>query len=234
LRTKVWVETLQEPKLKKPVAVAGSPGLRSVGKLVVDRLIKSLKPKLFANLYSYNFPVIYQTKPSYASHPAYPGQGGITAEDGEPSLPKVEFYASSDPELIITRGYHANFSGQYEVADRVIELYQKMGVKRSVILAGYAQERGEVCGAATSPKLIDMLRGYGVEKGYEGPFLGFSGLVLGLGMLHGIEGICLFGRTQPNLDEPEYPDPEAADAVIRSLETILKVKFTSLKPMKWS
>ena len=234
MRTKVWVEILQKPRLKNPVAVAGSPGLRSIGKIVVDRLIESLKPKLFARLYSYNFPVIYQTKPSYASHPAYPGQGGITAEDGDPSLPKVEFYVSTDPKLIITRGYHANFSGQYEVADGVIDLYKKVGVKKFVILAGYAQEGGKVCGAATDPKLMDTLRGHGVDKGYKGPFLGFSGLVLGMGMLHGIEGICLFGRTQPNLDEPEYPDPEAADAVTRSLETILKVKFTPTKPMKWS
>jgi proteasome assembly chaperone (PAC2) family protein len=233
LRTKIWVDTVEELKLENPVAVAGSPGLRSVGKIVIDRLIESLKPKLFAKLYSYNFPVIYQTKPSYASHPAYPGQGGITTENGETDLPKVEFYASTNPNLIITRGYHPNFSGQYEVADGVIELYQKLGVKRLIILAGYAQEGGDVCCAATNSNLLETLRDYDVEKGYVGPFLGFSGLVLGMAMLHGIEGICLFGRTQPNLDEPEYPDPKAAEAVIKKLEAILKVNFIQTKPMKW-
>jgi proteasome assembly chaperone (PAC2) family protein len=216
-----WIKYIKEPIVKEPMAIVGSPGLRSIGKIAVDYLIEELKPRLVAELYSEYFPIFYQTTPSYTPHPDYPGQAGTLLEEGRVELPRVEFYLLPSPKLLITKGYHANFKGQYEVANQVLDLYQEFGVKRMIVIAGYGGEGREVCCAATDLEFIKELKEYDVDTGYEGPFYGFSGLVFGLGMLRDIKGICLLGRTQPNLEDPEYPDPKAAKTVLERLSTLL-------------
>jgi proteasome assembly chaperone (PAC2) family protein len=48
----IWIEQLRKPELNKPIAIVGSPGLRSIGALVVDKLIDATKAELTAELYS--------------------------------------------------------------------------------------------------------------------------------------------------------------------------------------
>ncbi|MCP8304076.1 MAG: PAC2 family protein [archaeon] len=225
-----WIEYTGQPVVKEATAIVGSPGLGSIGKIAVDYLVEELRPKLVAELYSPHFPILYQTKPSYVTHPDFPGQAGIKFQRGQVELIKVEFYSLASPPLLITKGYHANFKGQYEVADRVLDLYQEFGVKRMIVLAGYGTEGRDVCCAATDLELLEELMKCGISTGYEGPFYGLSGLVFGLGMLRGIRGMCLFGRTQPNLVDPEYPDPKAAKAVLERLSSLLNftIDFSKL------
>lgn len=204
-------------------AIVGSRGLRSVGKIAVDYLVEKLQPRLIEELYSPHFPMIYQTQPSYAAHPDYPGRPGVWLQHDRIELPKVEFYLSDSPRLLLTRGYHANFQGQHEVAEQVLDIYEKHSVTRLFVLAGYGVGEGEVCCAATDPELVDELKKHGIGTGYEGPFIGFSGLVLGLAKLRGIKGICLFGRSQPNPEDPESPDPRAAGKVLEKLADILEL-----------
>ena len=204
-------------------AIVGSRGLRSVGKIAVDYLIEKLHPRLIEELYSPHFPMIYQTQPSYAAHPDYPGRPGVWLQHDRIELPKIEFYLSDSPRLLLTRGYHANFQGQHEVAEQVLDIYEKHSVTRLFVLAGYGVGEGEVCCAATDPELVDELKKRGIGTGYEGPFIGFSGLVLGLAKLRGIKGICLFGRSQPNPEDPESPDPRAAGKVLEKLADILEL-----------
>jgi proteasome assembly chaperone (PAC2) family protein len=207
------------------VGIVASRGMRSIGIIAIDYLIKKLKPKLIDELYSTHFPVIHETQPSYAAHPDYPGTPGIWLQKIGAALPKVEFYLSLSPRLLITRGYHANFQGQYDVAERVLDIYEKHSVKRLYVLAGYGMGEGEVCCAATEPELIEELKKHGIGTGYEGPFMGFSGLVLGLAKLRGIKGVCLFGRSQPSLEDPEYPDPRAAKKVLATLSRVLDLNL---------
>ncbi|MCJ7456412.1 PAC2 family protein [Candidatus Bathyarchaeota archaeon] len=204
-------------------AIVGSRGLRSVGKIAVDYLVEKLQPRLIEELYSPHFPMIYQTQPSYAAHPDYPGRPGVWLQHDRITLPKVEFHLSDSPRLLLTRGYHANFQGQHEVAEQVLDIYEKHSVTRLFVLAGYGVGEGEVCCAATDPELVDELKKHGIGTGYEGPFIGFSGLVLGLAKLRGIKGICLFGRSQPNPEDPESPDPQAARRVLEKLAGILEL-----------
>jgi proteasome assembly chaperone (PAC2) family protein len=206
-------------------AIVGSRGLRSVGKIAVDYLVEKLQPRLIEELYSPHFPMIYQTQPSYAAHPDYPGRPGVWLQHDRIELPKVEFYLSDSPRLLLTRGYHANFQGQHEVAEQVLDIYEKHSVTRLFVLAGYGVGEGEVCCAATDPELVDELKKRGIGTGYEGPFIGFSGLVLGLAKLRGVKGICLFGRSQPNLEDPESPDPRAAGKVLERLADILELNL---------
>lgn len=217
-----WVTFHKRPELKNPVAVVGSPGLRSIGELVIDRLIDRIRPEFFAELHSSFFPVVYHTRPPYAPDPNLPGDGGVIVGRDGVALPRVQFYSSVDPDLIVTRGYHADFKGQYEVAEKVLDVFEEFGVERMIVIAGYGLRGREVCCAATKPEIIgEMKERYGIEPDYEGPFYGFSGLVFGLAKTRGIEAICLFGRTRPEPEDPQKPDEAAAETVMSWLTKIL-------------
>jgi hypothetical protein len=207
------------------VGIVASRGMRSVGIIAIDYLIKKLQPRLIDELYSTHFPIIYETQPSYAAHPDHSGMPGIRLQKGGAVLPKIEFYLSRSPNLLLIRGYHANFQGQYEVAEQVLDTCEKHGVKRLFVLAGYGVGEGEVCCAATEIELVEALKARGIGTGYEGPFMGFSGLVLGLAKLRGIKGVCLFGRSQPSVEDPEYPDPQAAKKLLESLSKVLDLSL---------
>ena len=207
------------------VGIVASRGMRSIGIIAMDYLIKKLQPRLIDELYSTHFPMIYETQPSYAAHPDHPGTSGVWLQKIGATLPRIEFYLSESPRLMLTRGYHANFQGQYEVAEQVLDTCEKHSVKRLFVLAGYGVGEGEVCCAATDLELVEELKTHGIGTGYEGPFMGFSGLVLGMAKLRGIKGICLFGRSQPSVEDPEYPDPQAAKRVLEALSRVLDLNL---------
>jgi proteasome assembly chaperone (PAC2) family protein len=211
--------------MEETVAVVGSRGLRSVGKIAIDYMIEKLKPKLVTEIHSPHFPIIYDTQPSYAPRPNYPGKPGVLVENSTIVLPRIQFYLSDAPRLLLTRGYHANFKGQYSVAEQVVDVFQQHNVKRVFVLAGYGSGEGEICCAATDPELVEEFKAMGIGTSYEGPFIGFSGLVLGAAKMRGIKGVCLFGRSQPNLEDPEFPDPLAARKVLEKLGGILNLSM---------
>lgn len=224
MSTGTWIKHHQKVSIHEPIAVVGSPGLRSIGRLTIDYLLDAVQPKLIAELYSPHFPVVYQTKPSYASHPSLPGVGGITITSGHADLPKVQFYANKSPPLILTQGYHANFEGQYAVAQKVIDVFQEHRVKRVVVVAGYGMEGADICCAATNHQLIEEMREkYGVAVGYVGPFYGFSGVVFGSAKRRGLDAVCLFGRTEATPEDPERPDEQAAKTLVTKLAEMLQI-----------
>jgi proteasome assembly chaperone (PAC2) family protein len=220
----VWIKHYKN-KIRTPTAIVGSPGLRSIGNIAIEFLVKELKPKLIAELFSQYFPIIHGTKPSYLPHSEYPGQAGIYLDKGVAKLPRIEFYLLKSPPLLITKGYNAGFMGQYEIANNVLDLFEEFDTKRMIVLAGYGMEGKEVSCSATDLKTVEELKKNGIEIGYEGPFFGFSGLVFGLGTLRRINGISLFGRTKPIPEEPEYPDKNAAKAILEKVNTLLNLKL---------
>jgi proteasome assembly chaperone (PAC2) family protein len=225
----IWIKRRSEPKLDCPVAVVGSPGLRSIGKLAIDTLIAQTGAQLLAELYSTHLPTVYQTTPSYAAHPSLPGMGGTLVEAGTVDFPKVQFYVSA-PNLILVRGYHANFDGQYVVAEKIAEFLSELGVKQMIVVAGYgSKEKNLVCAATSQQKLVEMKEKYDIGTGYKGPFMGFSGLVFGMSLRVGIESVCLFAGTQPPEEDLELPDKEGAE---RAVQLINKMLDLGAKPAK--
>jgi proteasome assembly chaperone (PAC2) family protein len=218
----IWLQSLKKVKLEQPTAVVGSPGLRSIGNLVVNQLIEKTQADLTAELYSTHLPLVYQTKPSYAAHYALPGIGGAKIEKGTLDMPKVEFWACSSPSLILVKGYHANFAGTYDVADEVLNFLSECGIKRIIVAAGYGSKTRKVCCAATDSELIrEMKEKFKLEVEYSGPFYGFSGLVFGLAKRKGIDAVSLFAGTEPNHDNPESPDPESSELILDVLDEML-------------
>ena len=220
-----WIEKHRETVLKQPIAVVGSPGLRSIGELVVSQLINQTQAELTAELYSTHLPLIYNTKPSYVSHYALPGIGGAKVKNGQVDLPKVQFYTCSSPSMIIARGYHANFAGQYDVADKVVAFLSEFGVTKIIVVAGYGSKTKKVCCAATASALIQELKEkFTIEVDYTGPFYGFSGLVFGMALRKGVDALCLFAGTEPNPENPESPDPKSAEMILDVLSQMLRFR----------
>jgi predicted ATP-grasp superfamily ATP-dependent carboligase len=170
-------------------------------------------------------PSVYETSPSYAAHPSMPGEAGAVVELGRADLPKVQFYASADLHLVLVRGYHPNFEGQYVVAQKVVDFLGDLGVKRMVVVAGFgSKDKKIVCAANNQKALDDMKTRFDVGIGYKGPFMGFSGLVFGQAKLRAIEAVCLFAGTEPNEENLELPDPEASGKVVELLNRMLSLK----------
>jgi proteasome assembly chaperone (PAC2) family protein len=217
----VKTEILRMPNGHIRLAVASSPGLRAVGLGALQRLMNETKLSLLACIFSKHFPTLYDTVPSYAAKPKAYGFAGVILKNGTVEYPAVKIYYASERDIIIVEGYHANFYGQYEVAEATVNVLKKFGVKRLIVLAGYAVEGELVCCAASKPEILKEAERFGVKPQYIGPFIGFSGLLAGLALLEKIEVLCLFGRTTPKPDEPEKPDPEASEQLYRKLCEIL-------------
>jgi proteasome assembly chaperone (PAC2) family protein len=222
MESDIWIKRYPTAEPKEPVAVVGSPGLRSIGKLAVDSLIEQTKAVLAAELYSTHLPSVYETQPSYAAHPALPGLGGAVVESGSADLPKVQFYFCQKPPLVLVRGYHPNFDGQFTIGKKVVEFLAEMGVKRMIVVAGFGTKEKKIVCAANNQKALDYMKAqFDIGIGYKGPFMGFSGLVFGFAKLSGIDAVCLFASTEPKEDDLEFPDKEAAGKVVELLNRML-------------
>jgi proteasome assembly chaperone (PAC2) family protein len=220
----IWIEHHKKAEFVEPVAIVGSPGLRSIGKLVIRSLIAETRAQLIAELYSTHLPSIYQTAPSYAANPFYPGFGGALVNSARADLPSIQFYACSMPELILVAGYHPNFEGHYDVAETVVTLLSENHVKRMIVVAGYGSTVKNIVCAANIPSIIsEMKEKFNIGVGYKGPFMGFSGLVFGLAARKNIEALCLFAATTPTEHDLEFPDQEASERVLEKLRKMFKL-----------
>jgi len=204
------------PKLKKPILIEGLPGIGNVGKLAVEHLIESTKAIKFAELYSKDFPP----------------QVFINS-DGTVKLVNNEFFylkakKRNQHDLLFLTGDYQGLSsqGQYELAHRILDVAEEMGVSFIFTLGGYGLGHEindpKVLFATTDKKLVNDMKKVGAvfrknEPG--GGIIGASGLLLGLGKLRGFQGTCFMGET------PGYlVDPKSAKAVLKILIKIMNIK----------
>ncbi|RLF41487.1 MAG: proteasome assembly chaperone family protein [Thermoplasmata archaeon] len=213
----------RKPKLVNPILIEGLPGIGNVGKLAVEHLIDSIGAKKFAELYCKDFP------PQVFINP-----------DGTIELVKNEFYywkakKKEQRDLILLTGDYQGLSsqGQYELVEKILDLAEQFGVKEIFTLGGYGLghevDKPSVLCATTDKDLVKTMKKYGAvfrknEPG--GGIVGASGLLLGLGRLRDIKGVCFMGET------PGYlVDPKSAKEVLKVLmrATNLEVDLTALE-----
>lgn len=213
----------RKPKLVNPILIEGLPGIGNVGKLAVEHLIDNIKAKKFAELYCKDFPP----------------QVFINS-DGTIELVKNEFYywkakKKNQRDIIFLTGDYQGLSsqGQYELVEKILDLAEQFGVKEIFTLGGYGLghevEKPNVLCATTDRDLVKTMREYGAvfrknEPG--GGIVGASGLLLGLGRLRGLKGVCFMGET------PGYlVDPKSAKEVLKVLmkATNLEVDLSALE-----
>ena len=96
-----------------------------------------------------------------------------------------------------------------------------------ITLGGYGLgrmvEQPRVLGAVTDRSMIKEMKNHGIvfQRGEPGSgIVGASGLLLGLGKINGIQGVCLMGETSGY-----FADPKSAQEVLKILTSILKIKI---------
>ncbi len=206
-------------KPRKPVLVVGLPGIGLVGKLAVEHMVKELKAERIAELYSPHFP--HQV---------------IMRKKGTLRMLRNRFYYWKNPKkgesdiIFLVGDVQAITSeAQHEVCGKILDYFIKMRGKRIYTLGGYGVgkmvESPKVFGSATSKELVREMSKKGILFGKaNGSIIGAAGLLLGLGHLRGMEGLCIMGETHGG-----YVDAKCAQSVLKVLSSVVGIKVDLAK-----
>lgn len=206
---------IADVKLNKPILIEGLPGIGLVGKLAADHMIKELNAPKLAEMYSPHFP------PQV-----------IMLKKGILRMLKHKFYYWKNPkkggnDLIFIVGdiQVASPEAQFQVCQEILDFFEKYGGKTIFTLGGYGtgrlqQQTPKVFGSATHMTVVKKYEKFGIEfGGAKGSIIGAAGMLLGLGKLRGMEGVCLMGETHGS-----YVDAKSAQEVLKVLSKILGVE----------
>jgi uncharacterized protein (TIGR00162 family) len=196
--------------LTAPVLIEGLPGIGHVGKLVAEHMIRELGAEKVAEIESIFFP-----------------PQAIIDEEGIVRMAnnEVYYYEGTDHQFLFLVGdYQATSAeGHYLLADAYLDLAKECGVSRIYTLGGYGVgrlvEEPRVLGAVNRPDLKPGVEAAGAIVSRDEPgggIIGAAGLLLGMGLSRGMEGICLMGETSGYL-----VDPRSAASLLRVLTTLL-------------
>jgi len=185
----VELRELKKAEFKKPILVAGFPGLGYVGKLAVTHMVRVLKAEKLAELYSTHFP-----------HHVLSDDRGLVR------LLRIEFYgwinpASGGRDLILVTGDSQvqDVEGQYLVSSEILKYARDLGVDMVITTGGYQSRPGgtpRVIAASTNVGFLDRLKDAGAKVGGWGnPIVGLAGVLMGLTAFYGMDGVCLLGET---------------------------------------
>lgn len=213
----IIINRLKEPKMKDIILIEGLPGVGNVGKLAAEHLIDELKAEKFAEVYSKFFP------PQV-----------LVDDDGVVKLVNNELYfikhnKKLKNDLLFLIGDYQGLTpeGQYNLSSKVLELAKDYKLKLIITLGGYGLgrmvESPRVLGAVTHPNMIKEMKAHGIvfQRGEPGSgIVGASGLLLGLGKIDDINGVCLMGETSGY-----FADPKSAQEVLKILTKILKIQI---------
>lgn len=202
-----YIKEFVEIQPNNPILIEGLPGLGLVGKIALRYLIKQLKAKKIAYLYSPHFPYFV-----------------LVNKKGNVRLLRGAFYYYKNPkgpnDIILFTGdsQSQTIEGQYEIADRMLDFSEKHGVKTIATIGGYRMEpkdKPKVFIAATSQEILNKALQAGATLSSSGsPIVGTAGLILGLARFKKINALCLLGETRGYL-----PDPLAAKSVLEVLKS---------------
>jgi uncharacterized protein (TIGR00162 family) len=201
-----YIKEFAQIQPNNPVLIEGLPGLGLVGKIALRYLIKQLKAKKIAYLYSPHFPYFV-----------------LVNKKGNVRLLRGAFYYyqnSKGNDIILFTGdsQSQTIEGQYEIADRMLDFAEKHGVKTIATIGGYRmepKEKPKVFIAATDQDILQKAIQAGATLSASGsPIVGTAGLILGLAKFKKIEALCLLGETRGYL-----PDPLAAKSVLEVLKS---------------
>lgn len=203
---------IEEPDLKDPILIEGLPGIGNVGKIAAMHLIQEIDAKKFMILHSTLFPPQIIVKDS----------GQIETMSNEFYYKKADKPSQRDIIFVTGNTQSATSKGQHVLTQKILDIALDYGVSYIYTLGGLGVgrlvEKPKVFGAVTNESSIPGLEDMGVvlKRVGVGQIVGVSGLLLGLGKLKGVDGVCLMGETSGY-----YLDPNSAKAVLEVLVKIL-------------
>jgi hypothetical protein len=209
------INEIKRVEMKNPILIEGLPGIGLIGKLAADHLVSELNAEKFAELYSPHF--IHQA---------------VVEPDSTVRLMRNEFYywKGKKFDLIILVGdsqpQPTDSYGHYESVGAVLDYLEKFGLKTIYTLGGSSTGGQEVktprvFGAATDLKMVKQYEDYGITfKSDPGSaIVGASGLLLAMGKIRGIKGVCLLGESPGYL----VIDARSAKSVLEVLTKVLGI-----------
>lgn len=200
----------EKPPAKDALVFVGLPGIGLVGKIVVDYLVKELKPKKIADVLSDSFPPAVITKngtielfKDHIYHLHYK---------------KRDYYFVAGP-VVPNWDQGANIvAEQFDFSRTLVAAFKELKITEICTIAGLdvreqrIKIKPHVIAAATDKKTLDAWKKSGATQGEnESTIFGHAGLLLGIGKMHGIPGVCLMGETSTRL---VYGDPGASKAIL--------------------
>src|SRR5215203_3892209 len=108
---------------------------------------------------------------------------------------------SSKNDLILLTGdsQPVVLGSEYVLSEQILDLITKFKISNIYSLASYVTgtfvNDPKIYGTATNPEMVKSFRSFNISTLDNGNITGMNGLILGLGKLRGIEGICLLGET---------------------------------------
>jgi uncharacterized protein len=108
---------------------------------------------------------------------------------------------SSKNDLILLTGDSQPVvpGSEYVLSEQILDLITKFKISNIYSLASYVtgtfSNDPKIYGTATNPEMVKSFRSFNISTLDNGNITGMNGLILGLGKLRGIEGICLLGET---------------------------------------
>ena len=205
------IKELAKVELKNPILVEWFPVLGMVGSIATEYLVKQLKAKKLAILYSPHFPY----------HVLVDKKGGARLLRGEFYFWKNE--TGENDFIFLTGDSQAQtIEGQFEVANSILDFAEKKNVETIITIGGYRNEvegTPKVVVVSTNPVLLERaLKAKAVFSEAGTPIVGTAGLLLGLAKFRKIDAVCLLGETRGYL-----PDSKTAKSVIEVLQGLLDV-----------
>jgi proteasome assembly chaperone (PAC2) family protein len=207
-----------EPTLVEPCLVTAWPGVGNVALIAATYLKDKLGAKELGEIDPVSFFDL----------------GGVFIKDNLIELPKFpdgKFYywqgggKASDAIIFLAEAQPASRS--YEYAHLVLDVAERFGVSRVYTLAAALTEHQpdppRVLGAASSPELLEELKGLAVVQAGDFYVAGLNGLLLGVARERGLEAICLLGETVKYA--AKMANPRASQVVLTVLTRLLRVEI---------
>ncbi len=191
-----------------------------VGGLVSEFLIEHLKVKAFAEIVSFDKPFVLC-------------KDGLISEI--PSIYRLFFSEKASLVLMTGNSQPQETASLYELCEKALDLAKDVGkLERVYTCGGYHRDEilGEpkVYGVANMPELFSELDKLGIrEIGREvSSITWFNGVILGVAKRRNIEAVGLYGE----LTNPDVLQPKAANAVLKSLTTLLSLPQIKMRNTK--
>jgi uncharacterized protein (TIGR00162 family) len=204
------IDLLEKPQLNDPILIEGLPGIGFVANIAALHLIKELKAKKFAQIFSSAFQDF-----------------AVTTEDGGARSPVNELYyakrGDSGRDIIIWYGNTQALTtvGQYELVGKVLDIVTDLGCKVVISIGGFKKEEVQPIPAiySTATDLDTMQQALDLgTKVMVGHVFGIAGLTIGLARLRDLKGFSLLVDTLGM-----NPDVNAAEHALILLGKYLKL-----------
>jgi uncharacterized protein (TIGR00162 family) len=200
------------PQLHSPLLICGFPGSGYVGKIAIDHLIQELEASHLADIYSGSFPPQIVIR----------GDGVSELMKNTIFYSKASTTPGSNHDMLLLTGdsQPENPNSAYFLSNQIIDIATKFNTKRIFTLAAYVTgtfvDKPRIFGTATDSDIVSTFKEKNIVTMDSGTIAGMNGLIIGVGKLRGLQGICLLVETSGYV-----VDAKASKSILESLLSIL-------------